>query len=50
MSIGRAMYFKAKLLILDEPVTALSVKETKIVLKQNRKGKRVRSFNYIHNS
>jgi len=34
ISIGRAMYFKAKLLILDEPLTALSVKETKIVLKQ----------------
>ena len=34
ISIGRAMYFKAKLLILDEPVTALSVKETRIVLKQ----------------
>jgi simple sugar transport system ATP-binding protein len=34
ISIGRAMYFKAKLLILDEPLTALSVKETRIVLKQ----------------
>ena len=33
INIGRAMYFKAKLIILDEPTTALSVKETEIVLK-----------------
>ncbi len=32
INIGRAMYFKAKLVILDEPTTALSVKETEIVL------------------
>ncbi len=32
INIGRAMYFKAKLIILDEPTTALSVKETEIVL------------------
>lgn len=32
INIGRAMYFKAKLVILDEPTTALSVKETEMVL------------------
>jgi simple sugar transport system ATP-binding protein len=32
INIGRAMYFEAKLIILDEPTTALSVKETEIVL------------------
>jgi simple sugar transport system ATP-binding protein len=32
ISIGRAMYFGAKLLILDEPMTALSVKETRKVI------------------
>ena len=30
--IGRSMYFDAKLLLLDEPTTALSVKETRRVL------------------
>lgn len=34
ISIGRAMYFGAKLLILDEPTTALSVRETKTVMEQ----------------
>lgn len=32
INIGRAMYFKAKLVILDEPTNALSVKETEHVL------------------
>ncbi|NLB72890.1 MAG: sugar ABC transporter ATP-binding protein [Firmicutes bacterium] len=32
IAIGRAMYFGAKLLILDEPTAALSVKETERVL------------------
>ena len=32
INIGRAMYFKAKLVILDEPTTALSVKESEHVL------------------
>ncbi|MBC7109135.1 MAG: sugar ABC transporter ATP-binding protein [Methanomassiliicoccales archaeon] len=32
INIGRAMYFKAKLLVLDEPTTALSVKETERIL------------------
>uniref|UniRef100_A0A7V3YF92 Sugar ABC transporter ATP-binding protein n=1 Tax=Candidatus Caldatribacterium californiense TaxID=1454726 RepID=A0A7V3YF92_9BACT len=32
INIGRAMYFKAKLIILDEPTNALSVKETEHVL------------------
>lgn len=39
ISIGRAMYFGAKLLILDEPMTALSVKETRIVLEQIRRAR-----------
>lgn len=33
INIGRAMYFKAKLVILDEPTNALSVKETEHVLR-----------------
>jgi len=37
ISIGRAMHFKVKLLILDEPITALSVRETKEVLRQVEK-------------
>ena len=32
INIGRAMYFEAKLVILDEPTNALSVRETEIVL------------------
>ncbi|GAB4112205.1 MAG: ATP-binding cassette domain-containing protein [Candidatus Caldatribacteriota bacterium] len=37
ISIGRAMYFKVKLLILDEPLNALSVRETREVLRQVQK-------------
>ena len=33
ISIGRAMHFKVKLLILDEPLAALSVRETIVLLK-----------------
>jgi len=40
ISIGRAMHFKVKLLILDEPLAALSVRESK----------RVRSFSYFYHS
>jgi simple sugar transport system ATP-binding protein len=36
LAIGRAMYFGAKILILDEPTSALGVKEAAIVLKQIR--------------
>ncbi|MFR8578677.1 ATP-binding cassette domain-containing protein [Bilophila wadsworthia] len=32
LAIGRAMYFGARLVILDEPITALSLKEVKRVL------------------
>lgn len=32
INIGRAMFFEAKLLVLDEPTTALSVKETDRIL------------------
>ena len=32
VAIGRAMYFKAKLVLLDEPTRALSVKEVRTVL------------------
>jgi len=35
--IGRAMHFKVKLLILDEPLAALSVRETREVLRQVEK-------------
>jgi len=37
ISIGRAMHFKVRLLILDEPLTSLSVRETKEVLRQVEK-------------
>lgn len=33
INIGRSMYFQAKLVILDEPTTALSVKESERVLR-----------------
>ncbi|POF30043.1 ATP-binding cassette domain-containing protein [Roseibium marinum] len=36
LAIGRAMYFGAKLLILDEPTSALGVKEAAMVLKMMR--------------
>jgi simple sugar transport system ATP-binding protein len=39
ISIGRAMHFKVKLLILDEPLAALSVRETREVLRQVEKAK-----------
>jgi len=39
ISIGRAMHFKVKLLILDEPLAALSVRETREVLKQVEKAR-----------
>ena len=32
VSIGRCMHFGAKLLILDEPLNNLSLKETQVVL------------------
>ncbi len=32
INIGRAMYFEAKLVIMDEPTNALSVRETEMVL------------------
>ncbi len=32
INIGRAMYFEAKLIVLDEPTTALSVKEVERIL------------------
>jgi simple sugar transport system ATP-binding protein len=34
ISIGRAMHFGAKVLILDEPMTALSIKEVRIIFKE----------------
>ncbi len=40
LAIGRAMYFGAKLLILDEPTSALGVKEASIVLKMMRIARR----------
>lgn len=36
LAIGRAMYFGAKMLILDEPTSALGVKEAAFVLKMMR--------------
>ena len=36
LAIGRAMYFGARVLILDEPTSALGVKESAIVLKMMR--------------
>lgn len=40
LSIGRAVYFEQKLLILDEPTAALSVKETKMVFEYIGRAKR----------
>jgi simple sugar transport system ATP-binding protein len=34
VAIARAMYFGAKLLLLDEPTAALSVRETSLVLQR----------------
>jgi simple sugar transport system ATP-binding protein len=39
VSIGRALYYNAKLLVLDEPTAALSVKETNKVLEYVRQTK-----------
>lgn len=39
LAIGRAMYFGAKLLILDEPTSALGVKEAAIVLRLVRQAR-----------
>jgi simple sugar transport system ATP-binding protein len=39
IAIGRAVYFGKKLLILDEPTSALSVKQTGEVLKYTRAAK-----------
>jgi simple sugar transport system ATP-binding protein len=39
LAIGRAMYFGAKVLILDEPTSALGIKEAAIVLKQIRRAR-----------
>jgi len=39
ISIGRAMHFKVKLLNLDEPLAALSVRETREVLRQVEKAR-----------
>jgi simple sugar transport system ATP-binding protein len=43
VAISRSMYFKAKLLILDEPATALSLKETRKVLEFIKKIKEQKS-------
>ena len=39
LAIGRAMYFGARVLILDEPTSALGVKEASIVLKMMRQAR-----------
>lgn len=39
IAIGRALFFGAKLLILDEPTSALSIKESKRVLEDAEKAK-----------
>lgn len=39
ISIGRAMHFGAKVLILDEPMTALSIKEVRIILRKIREAR-----------
>lgn len=39
LAIGRAMYFGAKMLILDEPTSALGVKEASFVLKLMRQAR-----------
>ncbi|MCX6089640.1 MAG: ATP-binding cassette domain-containing protein [Candidatus Atribacteria bacterium] len=51
IAIGRALYFGAKLLILDEPTTALSVRETEKVLDfiKSLKGEGVSVIFITHN-
>ncbi len=39
ISIGRAMYFGARVLILDEPMTALSVREQRTVIEETKKAR-----------
>lgn len=39
LAIGRAMYFGAKMLILDEPTSALGVKEAALVLRMMRQAR-----------
>lgn len=39
LAIGRALYFGARLLILDEPTSALGVKESELVLKLMREAR-----------
>jgi len=39
ISIGRAMYFGARILILDEPMTALSVREQRTVIEEVKNAK-----------
>jgi simple sugar transport system ATP-binding protein len=51
VSIGRCMHFGAKLLILDEPLNNLSLKETQVVLghTQNARSKNVGVIFITHN-
>jgi simple sugar transport system ATP-binding protein len=51
VAIARAMYFKTKLLILDEPTNNLSVKESRKVLQfiQDLKKQNVSSVFITHN-
>ena len=48
VAIARAVYFGAKVLILDEPTAALGVKQSGIVLQVRRQGARVRRRGRVH--
>ena len=48
VSIARAVYFGAKVLILDEPTSALGVKQSGVVLQVHRAGARARARRDLH--
>ena len=48
VAIARAVYFGAKVLILDEPTSALGVKQASIVLQLRRAGAGARARRHLH--
>ena len=48
VAIARAVYFGAKVLILDEPTSALGVKQSGVVLQLHRPGARPRARRDLH--
>ena len=48
VAIARAVYFGAKVLILDEPTAALGVRQSGVVLQVHRRGPRSRARRDLH--